>query len=163
MKLDKPEKIQLVYDSVGAFFCAVLLGVVCAIFVNPTIDPQSDHSFWQNFHFFLPFVFYSIYLFMFWRNSAFKIYRLNFLWILINLFSAVTTLLFSFFISDVVNKRILTEKSKFLPLNIFLSIVGGICAGLLFCAFWFWLFGLIHRILMEDRSQQSIFNLTTND
>lgn len=159
MKLDKPEKIQLFYDSVGAFFCAAILGTICSFFVAHSSSSQPQWSFWQYFHFFLPFVFYPFFIFLFWRNSAFKPWRLNFLWILVNLFCPITTLFFSFFIRDVVNKRFLTEDSKFLPFNIFLSIIGSVCGGLLFCAFFFWLFGRMHRFLVENKSRQSTFNL----
>jgi cytochrome bd-type quinol oxidase subunit 2 len=154
MKLNKLEKIQLVYDSVGAFFCAILLGVACALFVNPSSNSQTERSGWENFHFFLPFVTYFIFIYFFWKSSALKVFRLSFLWILINVFCPTATLFISFFIRDIVNQRFLTENSRFLPFDFFLTIVGVACIWLLVCASIFWFFGLIHRILHENRNNQ---------
>lgn len=163
MKLDKLEKIQLFYDSVGSLFCAFILGIICSLFVNFSSIPEAHRTFWEYFHLFLPFVFYPIFLFVFWKNSAFKNYRLNLLWILINFFSTITTLLFSFLIRDIVNNRLLTDQSKFLPFNRFVSIVGAICAVLQFFAFFFWFFGAIHRFLAENRKYPSTLGLKIND
>jgi hypothetical protein len=163
MKLDKLEKIQIVYDSVGAFFCAALLGIACAFFVNPSSSPQSYRSGWENFHFFLPFVSYFMFTYFFWKSSSLKVFRSNFLWVVINIFCPTTTLFISFLIRDIVHKRFLSENSKFLPIDIFLSIVGATCLSLLFCAFFFWFFGLIHRTLLENKNHQSILNLKIYD
>ncbi|GEM_PF-6981736 len=154
MKLSKIEKIQLVYDSIGTFFCATLLGVACALFVNPSSSPEPHRSGWEMFHFFLPFVSYFIFIYFFWKSSSLKEFRLSFLWILINVFCPTTTLFISFLIRDIVNKRFLTENSKFLPFGVFLSIVGAACLWLSVCASFFWFFGFIHRTLLENKNRQ---------
>ncbi len=159
MKLDKPEKIQLVYDTIGAFFCALSLAVICSWFLNPSSNPQTNRSKWEYFHIFPPFVFYGLFTYLFWKLHSLKQFRLSLLWLIINLFASTTTLFFSFFIRDIVNNRFLTEKSKFIPFDRFLSIVGGVFFGLSVCAFFFWVFGRIHRTLVENRSRHSVINL----
>ena len=160
MSLTKTEKIQFFYDLSGSFVCALLLGVICAMLANSSSDRQM-HTFtnWEKFYFSLPFIFYLVFTHLFWKSHFFSRFRLNLLWLFISFFSSITTLLFSFFVRDIVNQRFLTDKSKFIPFDIFFLIITLLTLLLIIIASVFWYLGLIHRTVMKDPNNLTVLNL----
>lgn len=158
MKLTKIEKVQFVYDFIGSLFCALMLGIICAMLVNPSSN-RRIHTNWEYFHFFLPFIFYFIFFYLFWKSSFLSKFRLNLLWVFINLFSSATALFFSFLIRDIANQRFLTDKSKFVPFGEFLYFISLIILIIIFFASCFWYIGLIHRIVIENSGKNPVLNL----
>lgn len=159
MKLTKIEKVQFVYDFIGSAFCAFMLGFICTFLINPSSHRQfyTDTN-WQRFHFFLPFIFYFVFLWLFWKSPFLSRFRLNSLWIFVNFFSSATSLFFSFLIRDLANHRFLTDQSKFVPFGEFLYFIGLIILGIIFFASCFWYIGWIHRTVIENRSQIKALN-----
>ncbi len=165
MKLTKPEKVQFVYDLTGALFCALLMGVVCAKIVNPSRHQQIfTTSNWENYYFFVPFIFYFFFTYLFWKSSFLSKFRLNSLWILINLTSSVVTL-FSVF-ADLTDRKLLLAELKVISFSEvmyfgigFLLFCGLFFLITIFFAFWFWYAGFIHRIIIENRTEPIALNL----
>ena len=158
MKLTKTEKIQFIYDFIGSLFCALVLGIVCAKFANPS------SLNWEYYYFFLPVIFYLAFTYLFWKSSLLNNFRLNSLWIFINLTSFVATL-FSVFTDRAVHE-FLTSQSEIIPFNEFIYF----CVGFLFLwslfalliiffAFWFWYVGFIHRTVISKHNDSTVLNL----
>lgn len=163
MNLTKSEKIQFVYDLIGSFFCAFLLGTVCSLWLNPSDNyPAQTGLNWDTFYISLSFTLYLVFFHLFWKSSFFKRFRLNSLWLFINFFSSTTALFFFFSVREIVNRKFLTDASilvsseKFL---LFLLVSFFITLFLIFSAACFWYVGFIHRTVVGHRNKLTVLNL----
>lgn len=160
MKLNQAEKIQFVFDFIGSLLCALMLGIICLFFVDPSSSPQPNVSkIWAFFHFSLPLLIYFTFIFVYLKTSFLGKLKFKLFCISTNFTCSIISLFLSFFIRDLAFDRFLTDKSKFIPFGNFLFVVGGIIGAILCFAATFWVVGLITGNVVANRGGLVKINL----
>ena len=162
VKVTKLERIQFFYDLFGTLFSALILGAVCSFLVNPSSDPPSATTVWEQLHFYIPFVIYLSFFYLFWQKNYFKSYRLNWNWLFVSVLTTFFTLLFTFLIKDIKYQRFFTSNSVFLQVEYFIIVVGIVIFVFIGLQSCFWVLGLIHRIAIGNNNDTVLLNLNLN-